>query len=266
MKAPLAAFREVVLRGRPGRRGTPHRLHRAVPLVPSRWSLITYFVLWPWSATLAPDARLSAFVAPEMFRVLGLGLLVPNLSPGMPAEFAISTAIGELANRSSCSLRLSGPAPRLERGSGSRMGVHASRFARPPHCFSACCVYRGHLAHGSTVVRARLRRPASRRLPRDMHRPAGSTRQHVACGLSRTAHSSGSASFGSGSRTRSMQRASCAAPSNETRKWCLPGPTESSWYACAWPRPGRPWARPGSGTASWRTRLTTRPSSSTRRT
>ena len=59
------------------------------------WCLITYFVLWPWSATLSPDARLSVFVAPQMFRVLGLGLLVPNLSPGMPVEFAISTATGD---------------------------------------------------------------------------------------------------------------------------------------------------------------------------
>jgi len=30
-----------------------------------------------------------------MFRVLGLGLLVPNLSPGMPSEFAFSTATGD---------------------------------------------------------------------------------------------------------------------------------------------------------------------------
>lgn len=59
------------------------------------WSLITYFLLWPWSARLSPDARLSVWVAPEMFRVLGVGLLVPNLSPGMPAEFAISTAAGD---------------------------------------------------------------------------------------------------------------------------------------------------------------------------
>jgi hypothetical protein len=59
------------------------------------WSLVTYFVLWPWSARLPADERLSVFVAPEMFRVLGLGLLVPNLSPGMPAEFAISTAAGD---------------------------------------------------------------------------------------------------------------------------------------------------------------------------
>src|SRR5262245_105081 len=29
-----------------------------------------------------------------MFRVLGVGLLVPNLSPGMPTEFAASTAAG----------------------------------------------------------------------------------------------------------------------------------------------------------------------------
>ena len=59
------------------------------------WSLIVYFVLWPWSARLPPDIRLSAWIAPEMFRVLGVGLLVPNLSPGMPSEFALSTATGD---------------------------------------------------------------------------------------------------------------------------------------------------------------------------
>lgn len=59
------------------------------------WSLITYFLLWPWSARLSPDARLSVWVAPEMFRVLGAGLLVPTLSPGMPSEFAFSTATGD---------------------------------------------------------------------------------------------------------------------------------------------------------------------------
>jgi hypothetical protein len=59
------------------------------------WSLITYFLLWPRSARLSPDARLSVWVAPEMFRVLGVGLLVPNVSPGMPAEFAVATAAGD---------------------------------------------------------------------------------------------------------------------------------------------------------------------------
>jgi hypothetical protein len=59
------------------------------------WALITYFVLWPWSRRLALDARLSMWVAPEMFRVLGVGLLVENLSPGMPAEFGVATAVGD---------------------------------------------------------------------------------------------------------------------------------------------------------------------------
>jgi hypothetical protein len=59
------------------------------------WSLVTYFLLWPWSASLSPDARLSVWVAPEMFRVLGVGLLVPNLSPGMPAGFALATAAAD---------------------------------------------------------------------------------------------------------------------------------------------------------------------------
>jgi hypothetical protein len=59
------------------------------------WCLIARFALWPWSARLSPEARLSVWVAPEMFRVLGMGLLVPNLSPGMPTEFAVSTAAGD---------------------------------------------------------------------------------------------------------------------------------------------------------------------------
>jgi hypothetical protein len=59
------------------------------------WCLLAYFVLWPWSARLSSSSRLSVWIAPEMFRVLGAGLLVPNLSPGMPAEFAVSTAAGD---------------------------------------------------------------------------------------------------------------------------------------------------------------------------
>lgn len=59
------------------------------------WSLIVYLVLWPWFARLPPEIRLSAWIAPETFRVLGVGLLVPNLSPGMPAEFAVTTATAD---------------------------------------------------------------------------------------------------------------------------------------------------------------------------
>jgi hypothetical protein len=59
------------------------------------WSLLVRFAVWPWSRRLPAGDRLSLFVAPQMFRVLGLGLLVPNLSPGMPRGFALATAAGD---------------------------------------------------------------------------------------------------------------------------------------------------------------------------
>ena len=59
------------------------------------WVLIAHFVIWPWARRLGLRDRLSLFIAPEMFRVLGVGLLVPSLSPGMPSEFAVATAIGD---------------------------------------------------------------------------------------------------------------------------------------------------------------------------
>ncbi len=83
------------------------------------WCLITYFVLWPWSARLSPESRLSVWVAPEMFRVLGVGLLVPNLSPGMPMEFAVSTAIGDSLTALLAALAFTG----LRRGWTSARGL-----------------------------------------------------------------------------------------------------------------------------------------------
>ncbi len=59
------------------------------------WSVITVYLIWPCSLSLATDRRLSLWVAPEAFRVLGVGLLVPNLSPGMPTAFAVPTAIAD---------------------------------------------------------------------------------------------------------------------------------------------------------------------------
>ena len=59
------------------------------------WATLARFVVWPWSQRLSPAARLSVWVAPQMFRVLGLGLLVPNLSPAMPRDFALATAVGD---------------------------------------------------------------------------------------------------------------------------------------------------------------------------
>src|SRR5262245_31095287 len=83
------------------------------------WSLVAYFVLWPWSARLAPAARLSVWIAPEMFRALGVGLLVPNLSPGMPIEFAASTAAGDSCTALLAALAFIG----LRRGSASARGL-----------------------------------------------------------------------------------------------------------------------------------------------
>lgn len=59
------------------------------------WSALAYLVVWPWSQRLSPNARLSVWLAPQMFRVLGLGLLVPGLAPAMPRDFAIATALGD---------------------------------------------------------------------------------------------------------------------------------------------------------------------------
>ena len=44
---------------------------------------------------LPPRDALTICLVPQLFRVLGLGLVVPNLSPGMPRSFAVPTAIGD---------------------------------------------------------------------------------------------------------------------------------------------------------------------------
>ncbi|MFN2428254.1 MAG: hypothetical protein ABR587_17600, partial [Candidatus Binatia bacterium] len=59
------------------------------------WSCIARLVLWPWSRTLETNSRIAVWIAPQMFRGLGLGLLVPALAPGMPRDFAVATALGD---------------------------------------------------------------------------------------------------------------------------------------------------------------------------
>lgn len=59
------------------------------------FGVVARYVVWPWSVKLPPLSAASVWIAPQMSRVLGLGLLVPNLSPGMPREFAIPTVIGD---------------------------------------------------------------------------------------------------------------------------------------------------------------------------
>ena len=61
------------------------------------WTTIARLVVWPWSQRLPAHQFVALWIAPQMFRVLGLGLLVPNLAPGMPMEFAAPTAIGDSA-------------------------------------------------------------------------------------------------------------------------------------------------------------------------
>jgi hypothetical protein len=59
------------------------------------WSALAYFVVWPWSRRLSAEGQIALWVTPQMFRALGLGLLVPALSPEMPREFAVATATGD---------------------------------------------------------------------------------------------------------------------------------------------------------------------------
>ncbi len=60
------------------------------------WSAIATLVVGPAIRHLELNDRLSVWVAPHLFRALGIGLLVPNLSPGLPMSFALPTAVGDM--------------------------------------------------------------------------------------------------------------------------------------------------------------------------
>lgn len=59
------------------------------------WSVITALFIEPRLKGKDIYSRLSFWVTPHLFRVLGVGLLVQNLSPNMPKDFALSTAVGD---------------------------------------------------------------------------------------------------------------------------------------------------------------------------
>ena len=59
------------------------------------WTAIAVLFVAPRVSRLEAREALSIWIAPHLFRVLGVGLLVPNLSPGLPGSFAASTAIGD---------------------------------------------------------------------------------------------------------------------------------------------------------------------------
>ena len=61
------------------------------------WAVLALLFVAPKLRSYATDDALSICIAPQLFRVLGVGLLVPNLAPGMPWSFALPTALGDSA-------------------------------------------------------------------------------------------------------------------------------------------------------------------------
>ena len=60
------------------------------------WSAIAVWLLRPWLQTQPFRTRLMVLISPQLFRHVGVSLLVPALvGPGMPRGFALATAIGD---------------------------------------------------------------------------------------------------------------------------------------------------------------------------
>lgn len=59
------------------------------------WATVAKIFLLPWINRLALNDQLAVCLLPQLFRILGVGLLVQNLAPGLPLEFALPTAIGD---------------------------------------------------------------------------------------------------------------------------------------------------------------------------
>ena len=59
------------------------------------WTVVAVLFVAPRLRNHDAEDALSIYMAPQLFRVLGVGLLVPNLAPGMPRSFALPTAIGD---------------------------------------------------------------------------------------------------------------------------------------------------------------------------
>ncbi len=59
------------------------------------WSTIAKLLVSPAIQRLEENDRLTVWMIPQMFRVLGTGLLVQNLAPDLPHSFSLPTAIGD---------------------------------------------------------------------------------------------------------------------------------------------------------------------------
>jgi len=59
------------------------------------WSVVATVLVAPRLPEHDVDRRLAVWLTPQLFRVLGTGLLVPHLAPDMPRAFAVPTAVGD---------------------------------------------------------------------------------------------------------------------------------------------------------------------------
>ena len=59
------------------------------------WATIAKLFVNPFVQRFEIHDKLSIWLLPQLFRVLGAGLLVQNLAPDLPYSFALPTAIGD---------------------------------------------------------------------------------------------------------------------------------------------------------------------------
>jgi hypothetical protein len=59
------------------------------------WTTIARLLVSPAIVRFNENDKLMFWMIPQLFRVLGTGLLVQNLAPDLPRTFALSTAIGD---------------------------------------------------------------------------------------------------------------------------------------------------------------------------
>jgi hypothetical protein len=59
------------------------------------WTTIAVLIVEPRLRGCSRNEILAVWILPQVFRILGLGLLVPSLSPDMPRSFAVPTAVGD---------------------------------------------------------------------------------------------------------------------------------------------------------------------------
>ncbi len=59
------------------------------------WAVLGQLFVAPRLRGLDPDRVVAVWLCPQLFRILGTGLMVPSLAPEMPRGFAVSTAVGD---------------------------------------------------------------------------------------------------------------------------------------------------------------------------